>query len=381
MIELHQKQESNNTLKLYLVGDWKQSVAPKIHSLLSAVSVENVRSIYCNAGQSSFLDISAAWLIVKQTRRWEQAGIQVYFEHFPEEYFAYFNVVPQQGAANQALAKPPMSIHLLRSNIREKISYIGCQLLDIFIQAKSAITFLGQTLVVTGRGLIHFRQLRIPSIFHHVFSTGLQAIPIIVLLACLISIVITYQGGSELKDLGASIYTVDLVAVSILRELGVLLTAIMVAGRSSSAFAAEIGIMKTNQEIDALKVAGLNPYEILVVPRMIALLIALPLLTLLADILSLAVAAVISSWSLGITIDQFATRLQQNISISTFFAGIIKAPFFAVIIAITGTWNGMLVDGSAESLGKHTTAAVVQAIFIVLFLDAVFSMFYYSIGF
>jgi len=139
--------------------------------------------------------------------------------------------------------------------------------------------------------------------------------------------------------------------------------------------------MKTNQEIDALKVSGLNPYEILVVPRIVALLISLPLLTFLADLLALAGAAIISSWILDISILQFVERLHQNIEFHTFAAGMIKAPFFAIIIAIIGCWNGMQVTGSSESLGQHTTAAVVQSIFMVLMLDAAFSMFYYSIGF
>ncbi len=371
-----QYHEASRSLTLTLTGDWQQSGAPRIHALLSQVPTQNISAITCDATQASRLDISAAWLIFKHMQQWEQAGIAIQFSHFPKEYFAYFRQLPPDDTATQ-----PLQPSAIWQPLQEKVSWLGYLLTDSLTQLRSAISFFGYTLSVTGRGLLQPRRLRIPSIFYHVFTTGLQAIPIIVLLACLISIVITYQGGSELKNLGASIYTVDLVAVSILRELGVLLTAIMVAGRSSSAFAAEIGIMKTNQEIDALKVAGLNPYEILVVPRILALLIALPLLTLLADILALAMAALISTWSLDISTDQFVTRLQQNIEVRTFLAGIIKAPFFATVIAITGTWNGMQVDGSAESLGKHTTAAVVQAIFIVLFLDAVFSIFYYSIGF
>ncbi len=373
MIDLHvQHNHATQTLKLSLEGKWEQSAAPQIHHLLEQLPTSDIHTIECDTGTATRLDISAAWLVYKQMQQWQQAGIDIHFKHFPEEYLAYFELPADSETVPQ---------NTLRNWVREKITYIGCLLTDVFAQLHSAISFFGYTFSVIGHGLFSPRRLRMPSIFYHVFVTGIQAIPIIALLACLISIVITYQGGSELKDLGASIYTVDLVAVSILRELGVLLTAIMVAGRSSSAFAAEIGIMKTNQEIDALQVAGLNPYEILVVPRILALLIALPLLTLLADILALAIAAVISFWSLDISIDQFATRLQQQIELRTFFAGIIKAPFFAAIIAITGTWNGMQVDGSAESLGKHTTAAVVQAIFIVLFLDAVFSMFYYYIGF
>lgn len=372
MIELKQ-QTDHDKLRLLLQGDWEQSAAVGIHQLLDKVSLQGIRSICFDASESTRLDISAVWLVYKQAKAWEADNIKVCFEHFPEEYFIYFDA--------KYLATPRPSGQQFRSKLKSYIWEIGSKLYTIYKDVLSVITFLGHSLSVFSQGFRHPRQLRVPTIFQHVFITGISALPIIALLAALISIVFTYQGGSELRDLGATIYTVDLVSASILRELGVLLTAIMVAGRSSSAFAAEIGIMKSNQEIDALKVSGLNPYEILVVPRMVALVLALPLLTLMADLLALAGAALISNWSLGITFNQFIERLQQNIELHTFMAGIIKAPFFAVVIAIIGTWNGMQVTGSAESLGHHTTAAVVQSIFMVLFLDAIFSMFYYNIGF
>jgi len=372
MINL-QQQLSDDSLRLHLSGDWEQSAALQIHQLLNGVSVDGVHSIYIDASKNTRLDISAAWLIFKQAKQWEQENIKISFEHFPEEYFSYFD--------SKYLTMPTKPRYQLRSQTIDIITDLGRRLAHLVVGITSVITFFGHSLEVFAKGFLHPRQLRVPSIFHHVFITGISALPIIALLAGLISIVFTYQGGSELKDLGASIYTVDLVAVSILRELGVLLTAIMVAGRSSSAFAAEIGIMKSNQEIDALMVLGLNPYEILVVPRMVALVLALPLLALLADLLALAGAAVISTWILDITIIQFIERVHQNIELHTFAAGMIKAPFFAVVIAIVGCWNGMQVTGSAESLGKHTTAAVVQSIFMVLFMDGIFSMLFYNIGF
>lgn len=372
MIELKQ-QIDEHQLRLLLLGDWEQSSAIEIHRLLHTVSIENIQAICFDASQNEYLDISAAWLVYKQAKAWEALNIKVCFENFPEEYFSYFDA--------QYLSPKKPGRQSLWERIKSQIREIGSQLIDLGNTIQSVITFFGHSLNVLSKGLRHPRQLRIPSIFQHIFITGISALPIIALLAALISIVFTYQGGSELRDLGATIYTVDLIAASILRELGVLLTAIMMAGRSSSAFAAEIGIMKSNQEIDALKVAGLNPFEILVVPRMVAMIIALPLLTLLADLLALAGAALISSWSLDISISQFIERLDQSVELHTFLAGIIKAPFFAIVIAIIGTWNGMQVTGSAESLGHHTTAAVVQSIFMVLFLDAIFSMFYYNIGF
>lgn len=261
------------------------------------------------------------------------------------------------------------------------IRRVGQRLFATGATLYSAISFLGHSLVTLFACLLSPRLLRFRAIFHHVFATGISAVPIVGLIACLISIVITYQGGGQLRDLGVEMYTVDMVAISVLRELGVLLTAIMVAGRSGSAFAAEIGLMKTNQEVDALRVMGLDPFLILVIPRLLALVVALPLLTLLADMVALAAAAVISSAILDISYSQFFARVQLAVEFRTFAAGIVKAPFFALVIALIGCWQGMRVTGSSASLGEQTTRAVVDSIFLVLVLDALFSVLFYQLGF
>jgi phospholipid/cholesterol/gamma-HCH transport system permease protein len=223
--------------------------------------------------------------------------------------------------------------------------------------------------------------MRWRSIAHHVYATGVQAIPIVALIALLISIVLAYQGATQLKNFGAEIFTIDLVAISVLREMGVLLTAIMVAGRSGSAFAAQIGVMKSNEEVDALRTMGLDPFEVLIVPRIMALVIALPLLTLLANITGLAGAALLSYLTLDVGLIQFLDRIQNVVGMNTFWVGIIKAPVFAMIIAMIGAYRGMQVTGSAESVGRLTTDAVVQSIFLVIAADAIFSIVFAKLGF
>lgn len=261
------------------------------------------------------------------------------------------------------------------------LDWLGRQVWLALARWYGAMAFLGRSLTALLVCLLNPRQLRVRAVSYHVFMTGIRAIPVVGLIACLISIVITYQGGGQLRSLGAELFTVDMVVISVLRELGVLLTAIMVAGRSGSAFAAEIGLMQTNQEIDALRVMGLDPFHVLVVPRLLALVIALPLLTLLANGLALLAAAGLSSWLLDISVSQFFARAAQAASWQTFWAGLIKAPFFAVVIALVGCWQGMQVGGSSVSLGRHTTQAVVDAIFLVLALDALFSVLFYQMGF
>ena len=220
------------------------------------------------------------------------------------------------------------------------------------------------------------RALRLPSVARHIYETGVTAIPIVSLIAFLISVVVAYLGAQQLSRFGATIFVVDLVAIGVLREMGVLLTAIIVAGRSGSAFAAEIGAMQLNEETDALRAMGMNPVELLVLPRMLGLIIALPLLTVIADAMGLAGGCLLSLLELHIPPAQFISRLREAISATTFWAGLIKAPVFALLIGVVGTYRGMQVRESARELGRLTTVAVVQSIFLVILADALFAVFY-----
>jgi len=194
-------------------------------------------------------------------------------------------------------------------------------------------------------------------------------------------VIVAYLGAQQLGQFGAEIYVVDLVTIAVLRELGVLLTAIIVAGRSGSAFAAEIGVMQLNEETDALRAMGMNPIELLVVPRVIALVVALPLLTIVADAMGLAGGGLLSVFELNISLPQFTARMREAISATTFWAGLIKAPVFALLIGMVGTYRGMQVRNTARELGRLTTLAVVQSIFMVILADALFAVMYQKLGF
>jgi len=223
--------------------------------------------------------------------------------------------------------------------------------------------------------------LRITSIVHQLDQMGLRAVPVIAVMSFLIGAIIAQQGAFQLKAFGEELLTVPLVGILLLREIGVLLTAVMVAGRTGSAITAEIGTMKMREEVDALQVIGLNPVGVLILPRLLALIIALPILTLLANIAGLAGAIVVSALYIGITPGQFLQALQANVSIDHLWVGLIKAPFMAVIIGLVAAIEGLKVGGSAESLGQHTTSAVVRAIFVVILVDGLFAIFYASLGF
>jgi phospholipid/cholesterol/gamma-HCH transport system permease protein len=239
-----------------------------------------------------------------------------------------------------------------------------------------SLGFVGLVLARLGATLVHPRRLRLTALVHHMQEAGLNAVPIVALMGFLIGVVLAFQGATQLRQFGAEVFVVDLIAVSILRELGILLTAIIVAGRSASAFTAAIGSMKMREEIDAMRVLGLDPIELLVLPRLLALVILLPVLGLIANLAGLFGGGLMAWVELGISPGQFRSQLLADVSATQALVGLSKAPVFAAIIALVGCHQGMLVKGDAESLGQRTSRAVVIAIFLVIVVDALFSVFF-----
>ena len=266
------------------------------------------------------------------------------------------------------------------SRRRQVVTQLGKGAHDARHDIVDIITFVGRAASWTFSALIHPGCLRPASISRHVAESGIHALPIIGLMAVMIAIVIGYQGVAQLRPYGGEDFTINLVAVSVLREMGVLITSIMVAGRSGSAFTAEIGVMMTREEVDALKVMGIAPMQVLVVPRVIALVITLPLLTFFADMMGLAGGAAIAQTLLDVSPLQYVARLRQAVDGSDLFVGLFKAPIFAFFIAMIGCMHGLRVRGSAESVGRETTRAVVKSIFLVIVLDALFSILFERIG-
>jgi phospholipid/cholesterol/gamma-HCH transport system permease protein len=263
---------------------------------------------------------------------------------------------------------------------RQLVIQLGKGAHDARHEVLALITFIGRAANWTVCSLLHPASLRPAAVSRHITETGIQALPIIGLMAVMIAIVIGYQGVAQLRPFGGEDYTINLVAVSVLREMAVLITAIMVAGRSGSAFTAEIGVMQTREEIDALKVMGIEPMQVLVVPRVIALVITLPLLTFFADIMGLIGGGAISLFLLDVSPTQYLTRLPHVVDGGDLFVGLFKAPVFAFFIAVIGCMHGLRVTGSAESVGRETTRAVVKSIFMVIVLDAFFSVLFERLG-
>jgi len=254
------------------------------------------------------------------------------------------------------------------------LDHIGFHAVILGKTALSMLGFLGEILVVWSRTIRSAMRLRWVSVFRHCEEVGVRAIPMIGLISFLIGVVLTYQSINQLRRFGAELYTIDFLGVSILREIAVLLTAIVIAGRSGSAFTAQLGTMALNQEIDAIRMLGLNPILVLVIPRLIAITICLPLLVFFAMAMGLLGGMVMTALIIDVTPLQFITHFQRAITLSAFWVGMSKAPLFAILIGLVGCYRGFQVKGSAESVGRMTTQSVVESIFLVIVCDAFMSI-------
>lgn len=372
---LLESQSTGDALALRLSGAWRMENIERLEAALAQFPAGEHRRLVVDCGKLESLDLAGAWLLHARLEQVRAGGGKVEFKGEAPAHFAFIEEITARKPDSAAVdAKPSRPLH-------DSLEWMGRKSVATARNAQEVVGFFGRVAATFVRSLRSFRHLRLPSIARHVYETGIQAIPIVSLIAFLISVIIAYLSAQQLQQFGAEIYTVDLVAIAVLREMGVLLTAIIVAGRSGSAFAAEVGVMRLNEEVDALQSMGVDYYEVLVLPRLIGLFIALPLLTIVADAMGLAGGALLSAWLLDIPLDQFITRVQGALAPTTFWAGLVKAPVFALLIAMVGTFRGMQVRDTSRELGRLTTAAVVQAIFLVIFADAIFAIVFVELDF
>jgi phospholipid/cholesterol/gamma-HCH transport system permease protein len=313
------------------------------------------------------LDTGGAWLLVRTERRLAAMGVALAMEGVRARHAELLRLA--RTTATEPLPPMPQARGFL-----DLVAHVGEESLRIGREAALLLSFFGRICVTLGRTMVQPWRLRGTALVRQIELTGIDALPIVGLLSFLIGIVLAFQGADQLRRFGAEIFTVNLLGVSVLRELGVLLTAIIVAGRSGSAFTAQIGAMQVNQEIDALRTIGLDPVEVLVVPRLLALVITLPLLAFFANFMALVGGGLMVVLTLDIPLAQFMRQLSGAISTQMLWVGLVKAPVFAFLIAMVGCFEGMRVTGSAESVGRLTTTSVVVSIFLVILVDALFSI-------
>ena len=345
-----------------LEGDWTiRNAAPIEKEIEHAIQEINDQSYDVVGDKIGKLDTSGAFLLKKLMAREKSPP------HLADTQRSVLDFLPDYSEYKPPAERKP-------SLLVASFSFIGEKSIRVLDFSWDIFAFVGRVALRFSSNLLHPRHFRLASIVRHIQETGIAALPIIGLLGVLMTMVVTYQGAIQLRRFGADIYTVDLTVISLLREMSVLITAIMVAGRSGSAFAAEIGVMNLRDEVSALRTMGMDPIEVLVLPRVIALVITLPLLTFLADVIGLLGGGVMSLSLLNLSFEQYFSRVADVATPTMFFVGMIKAPVFAFIIAIIGCYQGLNVTGSAESVGRRTTLAVVQAIFVVIMADGLFSI-------
>jgi phospholipid/cholesterol/gamma-HCH transport system permease protein len=349
-------------------GQWTVNGVGRLRAGMDRLDLPQGKSVTLDGSAITAMDTTGAWLLLQLQQRLETAGAAVTRAEFAPAHKRLLDYIAgeQLEAGDVAVrASRPSWLATWSSYYNDMISFLA---------------FIGENIIALLRAVTHPGRIRWHELFDDVYQTGVHALPIVGLLSFLMGVVIAYQGAVQLKLYGANIYIADLVGYSMLRELAPLLTAILVCGRTGSSYAAKIGTMKVREEIAALQTIGVSPIDLLVLPKLMSLIIVLPLLSVYADILSVFGGMVMANAQLGISFNAFLERLEEAITISTFMIGIGKAPVFAAIIAIVGCYQGFKVEGSAESVGRHTTISVVQSIFLVIVVDAMFSILFSMLG-
>jgi phospholipid/cholesterol/gamma-HCH transport system permease protein len=357
-------------VRLRLNGDWTIEASRAIESgadQLVAAAADAKRAVL-DFSRIGRLDTAGAWLLNRARQTLARRGVPTDIERLRPEYEILLNEAHfREFEAPRGPGGNP---------IVNFLAGIGAAIEGIGRDVYSSVAFLGDVVAAFGGVLVRPRGFRLTSLVFHIERFALRSVPIIVLINFLVGAIVAQQGLLQLRQFGAQTFTVNLIGILVLREMAVLLTSIMIAGRSGSAITAELGSMKMREEIDALKVMGLSPVEVLILPRLSALVISLPLLTFLADIAALFGGMCVAWGYGGISPEAYLARLQTSISLSTFFIGIVKAPFMALIIGLIASVEGFAVQGSAESLGRQVTSSVVKSIFMVIVVDGLFAMFF-----
>ncbi len=364
----------NQTMEVVVGGHWQATNISQVYQQMLQAKSKSMAQCKLDVSGILSIDTTGAWVLknfldhcAAQKSEIKLVGASKTIQHLFSQ-LGHFKIAPASKIATS------------HSFIIRWLNKLGFVSIGGVKNAANMLSFLGEILITLGQTIIRPKRFRFTSLVAMMEAVGLKAVPIVALLSFLLGIVIVYQGQYQLKRFGAEIFAVDLLAISMFREIGVLITAIVIAGRSGSAFTAQIGTMKLNQEIDALQTFGINPIEVLVIPRLLALLLTLPLLTFLSDLAGLLGGALIANLVIDIPYTQFIQQLKQAVQPWTIWVGMIKAPAFAFIIAMVGCFEGMQVSGGAASIGRRTTKSVVEGIFLVVVLNAIFSIMFTLMG-
>lgn len=368
------RQSSAEGARFALSGDWTLAASQSLEEEGRRI-VEEARDqkVTIDLSEVSQLDTAGAWLINRARHELGRRGASIALEHVRPEYSTLLEEARYRAFAEPS--RPRMnSLYMLLADLGQSVA-------EALHEFYRGVCFLGEFVASMAYVAAHPRRFRVTALVAQIELVGFRSVPIIVLINVLVGGIVAQQGIFQLLRFGASSYTASLIGILVLRELGVLLTSIMIAGRSGSAITAELGSMKMREEIDALLVMGLSPIEVLIAPRVLGLVISLPILTFIADMAALFGGMIVSWWYGGISPVAFASLLKEAIALHTFLVGIIKAPCMALVIGLIASMDGLATQGSAESLGRQVTSSVVKSIFMVIVLDGLFAVFFAAIDY
>jgi phospholipid/cholesterol/gamma-HCH transport system permease protein len=365
-------------LKVFASGNWTvrnlSRIEAELKGLVKPGQARAAGAVAIDLSELQELDTAGAWLLERLSRDFQELGVKTSFAGATEAY----GILLDEVRRNTRYDRPEVR---RRSKLAQLLGDGARTLAGAGLDAVQLTAFLGELTLTGLRMMARPWRFRWTSFVHHLDHAGLRAAPIVSLISVMIGAVILQQGVVQLRRYGSEPFAVDLLGILALREVGLILTAVMVAGRSASAFTAEIGTMKMREEIDAMRTLGIDPMETLVAPRVFALIVALPLLTFIGDIMCLAGGGLMAMIYLDFSVELYLQRLHDAIAIRHFVVGMVKAPFAALIVGLVGCLEGLKVTGSAESVGVHVTASVVKAIFLVFILDAAFAIFMAASGY
>jgi phospholipid/cholesterol/gamma-HCH transport system permease protein len=360
---------------LVLSGSWTARRIGTIQWQVESLSRSSGAALSVDGSAIDALDTAGAWMLKKLLLRLQNNGAAVTLNGLRPQFTQLLDVIAQQ---------LPMLVDKKGAEaiqLPSAIERIGRSAAAAFEEIVALLAFAGETAVGVGRCVIRPSRLRWRPVLFNVRTAGFDALPIVGLLAFLLGVVVAYQGADQLRRYGANIFIADLIGVSMLREFAPLITAIIIAGRSGSSYAAQIGTMAVTEEIDAMRTIGIPPIEMLVLPKITALLIAMPLLTVFADVFGVFGGMIMARSQLDVGFVEFLDRLVKAIQMSTYLVGIVKAPVFALIIVMIGCFQGFRTKGGADSVGRQTTRSVVQSIFLVIVADGLFSVIFSMMDF
>lgn len=366
------EQVSADTLKLY--GNWNVQNINNVESQIELIKISASGNVTADCTKIMALDSAGALLLIKLHQHLNQQNTQLILNNLRPEFSKIVDAIKQQFQQLTVNANSHNDFETALAAMPNLVTRIGQKTVAGIIQIAEVLQFIGETAAALAKSVMQPKRIRWRPILFNIRTAGFDALPIVGLLSFLLGIVVAYQGADQLRQYGANIFVADLVGLSMLREFAPLMTAIIIAGRSGSAYAAQIGTMAVTEEIDAMRTIGISTQELLVIPKVIALIIAMPLLTVFADLLGVSGGMLMARQQLDVGFVEFLDRFVKAVSPTAFMIGIGKAPVFAAIIAMVGCYQGFRTKGGADSVGRQTTRSVVQAIFLVIVADALFSI-------